>query len=115
MHGGRPYTAWWLRYPGRESSAIDLLRQYRPAVEREIERCEQRWPTGGVDWATVLWDAAYRAAWRCDGPPFWPLLKQSLIWKRRVSLATIARRAKRLRQVDADLELFTFRPLLRRP
>jgi len=99
LHGGRPYTAWWLRYPGRDERAAELLAKFAPAVERQISYWEANCP-GEVDWGPVLWDAAYRAAWRCDRTNFWPLLRFAMLRKVQQSLATHKRRSAKLNRID---------------
>lgn len=99
MNGGRPYTAWWLRYPGRGERAAELLARWAPAVERRISYWESAYP-GEVDWAPVLWDAAYRAAWRCDSEKFWPLLKHSMEWAASKHVATHKRRLTKLNRIE---------------
>ena len=98
---GRPYTAWWLRYPGRTDHATELLAKFTPAIERQVRYWEGTCP-GEIDWAPVLWDAAYRAAWRCDGPNFWPLLH--FMMKRKVAqyLQTRDRKQSKLKRIDLE-------------
>ena len=98
---GRAYTAWWLKYPGREVRAVKLLAKFRPAVEKQIKYWESSC-FGEVDWEPVFWDAAYRAAWRCDGKNFWPLLRVAMRNAGRKYLATHKRRTSKLRRVGLN-------------
>lgn len=104
-HGGRPYTAWWLKYEGREERAIELLKRFTPAIERQIDRLE-RSHHGEVDWAPVIWDAAYRAAWACNVPGFWPILKKTIWWTTAKHIATHNRRLAKLRRVPLTARQF---------
>jgi hypothetical protein len=108
----RPYGPWWLKYPAEHAQrAEQLLAQYTSAVERNIRHWEHNCP-GEVDWAPVFWDAAYRAAWRCDGQSgFWPLLKLSMLRASRKYLATHRRRTAKLLKMNhnGDLEVVDHR------
>ena len=90
---GRKLTAWWAK-PGRASpeTAEQLLRDWRPAIERRISWYERQYP-GEVDWEPVIWDGAYRAAFSYrPGDGFWKLLERA-IWHRTTN--SIARHKRR--------------------
>lgn len=99
----RPYTAWWTRYgPERVATAEALLREYRGYLERRVD-WHRRHCGPDVDWDAVVWEAAYHAAFACrcgSGRGFVTLFGQALRWQRAKALATLTRRARRLRRVD---------------
>jgi hypothetical protein len=87
---------------GTPDRAAAILTRYRAGIERRIEWYERLCPDE-IDWPPVVWDAAYRAAFRCDVPEaFWRLFKK-ILWRRAVHpLARHARRRAKLRRQPAE-------------
>lgn len=94
-------TAWWMKYPGKEEQAKKVLSQFRPAVESRIRWYERHY-NGHVDWAPKIWNAAYRAAFACDSPYCWPLLKEYIFRAGRDGIKLHKRRSSKLARVPFD-------------
>ncbi len=103
----RKLTKWWLGPKmGPTQRAEYLLGRYKALIEHSIYTYSRRYP-GEVDWEPIVWDAAYRTAFRLDGGEagFIPLFK-TILW--RLTANYVARhgrrRAKLMRQPMTDLD-----------
>lgn len=102
----RPQTAFWT-LPGKadDETAAALLVKWESAIHRRVTWYERTYP-GEVDWESVIWMAAYRAAYAFrPGNGFWQLLKLCVDRGIINPLARRHRRNAKLRRVDTDLDV----------
>lgn len=105
MAGSRPLSDFWNK-PGKNSveSATLLIKQWRPAIEKQVSYYNYFYPSE-IDWDTVIWMGAYRAAFAWKGyGSFWKLLRKCISWSASNYLATYHRRRERLRMVGYSIK-----------
>ena len=106
----RPMSAWWQSPLMRVTPESEsLLLRFRPMIEHAIYTYSRRYP-GDVDWDTVVWDAAYRTAFRVESQAGFVDLFKTILWKRAANFVArhARRRAKLTRQPMACLESLTW-------